>query len=137
MALIPSLLLQIGQQPYNWPRPDGFPDTGDAWASSGRMLGSWRIHFITSGGQSPKNGITYRTAASWVPELPIRFDALVDHLSRVLLGRLSTAVLLDACCKSMGWSATEVIADASHPLIRYKIPALLLTLLDTPEFMTR
>lgn len=137
VTLIPSLLFQAGQEPFGWPRPDGFPEADDTWASSARMLASWKIHHITCGQQSPTRGIEYRAAISWIPELPIRFDLLVDHLARVLLAKKSTALMLQACCDAMGWGPTENIDDTSHPLVRYKIPPLLLTLLDTPEFMTR
>ena len=66
----------------------------------------------------------------------IRFDQLVDHLSRTLLGQNSSAALLKACCQATGVSPREKVT-ATHAVARYKMPRLLSTILDTPAFMTR
>jgi hypothetical protein len=126
----------LGMMPFAWPRPDGQPDSNLAWSSASRLLGSFDIHYTMSGGWWPKVGATYRKPATWVPEFPLRFDCLVDHLSRTLLGRRSTDALLKACCQATGTSPREKITR-THPLIRWKMPRLLTTVLDTPAHMTR
>ncbi len=37
----------LGQLPYNWPTPDGYPDRRDYWASTGGLLNRWRLSFIS------------------------------------------------------------------------------------------
>ena len=67
---------------FQWPRPDGPPDTADAWCSASRMLASWRNHWGLAGGYWPDGQAVYRKPASYLPQDRIRFDLLVDHVSR-------------------------------------------------------
>ncbi|MFL6022259.1 MAG: DUF1800 domain-containing protein [Marmoricola sp.] len=127
---------QIGLQPFGWPRPDGRPDTADAWSSVSRILGSFDVHYSMSGRWWPSNGVTYRSPAGWLPKSSIRFDALVDHLSRSLLGRGSTALTLQVACQATGLSPTTVIT-ATHDLVRWGFPALLTVFLDSPTHIAR
>jgi len=126
----------MGQQPFDWPRPDGFPDVGDAWSSASRMLGSWRVHKNTSGGFFPRVGIEYREPEHWIGALPVRFDDLVDRICRLILGKASTEALLATAVRAVDTQPGEIITGV-HRVIRWRTPALLLALLDTPDHMTR
>ena len=121
---------------YQWPRPDGPPDTADVWAAPTRMLNSWKMHWGLAGGYSPSRQVTFRAPASYLPATSIRFDRFVDHLCRVLLGHGSTALLLDAACEGTGTAAAEVVT-VDHAIIRWKFSRLVAVLLDSPEHMTR
>lgn len=122
--------------PFQWPRPDGPPDDAVSWGSATRMLNSWQMHWNMAGGWWPNKGVAYRTPASWLPQSSIRFDLLVDHLSRLLLGRRSTAVLREAASVATGIPLSATITR-DHELVRWKMPRLLLVLLDSPAHMTR
>ena len=37
----------LGQLPYYWPTPDGYPDIQSYWASTGGLLGRWRLSFLS------------------------------------------------------------------------------------------
>ena len=126
----------LGQTPFGWPRPDGRPDHGDAWSSTSRLLASFHVHWTMSGRWWPKLDVRYRTPASWLPQDPIRFDYLVDHLARTMTGRRSTATLLAACCQATGISAGTTITKG-HALVTWRMPQLLTTILDQPAHMTR
>ena len=126
----------LGLAPFAWARPDGQPDHNEAWSSASRLLASFRIHYVMSGGWYPTQDARYRKPVSWLPARTIRFDQLVDHLSRTLLGQNSSAALLKACCQATGVSPREKVT-ATHAIARYKMPRLLSTILDTPAFMTR
>ena len=129
----------LGQAPFDWARPDGQPQDGDSWSSVSRVLASFETHYAMAGGWWPKQGLTYHSLASWVPVTgtqSIRFDALVEHLSRRLLGRPSTPRLLEACSLASGVAATTAIT-LQHSLVKWGMPVLLTTVLDTPEHMTR
>ena len=84
--------------PFGWARPDGQPETGAAWSSASRVLASLDVHYAMCGGWWPTRDATYHPPASWVPltakRRSIRFDALVDHLSRTLSGRAASAKVL-------------------------------------------
>lgn len=127
---------QIGQGPFDWPRPDGRPDTGDAWSSVSRVLGSFSVHLSMAGGWWPSVDIGYRAPAAWLPKSSIRFDQLVDHMSRSILGRGSTALLLQVACQATGITPATVITK-DHALVRWMMPQLLTVFLDNPNHMKR
>lgn len=127
---------RAGQRVFGWPRPDGDPIVNDAWTGTARVLGSLHVHQALAGRWYPTLDTTYRTHASWVPAYPIRFDYLVDHLSRTILGRKSDARILKAACQMTGVGPREPITR-DHSLVGWKMPYLLACLLDTPAHMTR
>ena len=126
----------IGTQPFGWPRPDGQPIDNDSWASPSRMLASMTVHMDLAGTWWPDEGITYRPLESWIPRFPIRFDALVDHLSRRILHRRATSRLLQACSEAVDVQPHEKITR-DHGLVRWNMYRLLSTFLDSPAFLTR
>ena len=126
----------IGSKPFDWQRPDGRPDTAAAWSSTSRFLASLDVHYTLAGGWYPKVGASYRKPESWLPRSRIRFDQLVDHLSRTILGRPSTSLLLQVACEATGCATGEVITSA-HRVVRWEMARLLTVFLDSPSHMTR
>lgn len=129
----------MGQSPFGWARPDGPPETGAAWSSASRVLASFDVHFSMSGGWWPKKDATYHPVVAWVPLTgaeSMTFDSLVEHLSRRLLCRPAQPRVVEACCLATGLAAgTSITLD--HPLVRWGMPVLLTTILDSPEHMSR
>jgi len=37
----------LGQIPFNWPTPDGYPDIQAYWGSTGGLLNRWRLSFLS------------------------------------------------------------------------------------------
>ena len=126
----------LGLKPYSWQRPDGRPDRATAWSSTSRFLASLQVHYTLAGGWWPKVRVAYRRPVSWLPQRRIRFDELVDHLCRSILGRGSTALLLQAACEATGCRPGDYIT-ATHRIVRWEMPRLLTVLLDSPFHMTR
>ena len=125
----------LGSRPFSWPRPDGPPADSESWSSPSRLLASLQVHLGMSGGWWPTGRVTYRKPTSWAPRFPVRFDELVDHLSRSMLHRRATPELLDACC-----IATGCRLERSSPGPRrhgWQMPRLLATVLDSPAFFAR
>jgi len=89
-----------------------------------------------SGGWWPKKDAVYLRPVQWLPGRRVRFDRLVDHMSRKILGRPATAVLQRAASQATGYAATTVITT-DHPLVRWKMPRLVTVLLDSPTHFTR
>jgi hypothetical protein len=129
----------IGQTPFEWARPDGPPETGAAWSAASRILASFESHYSMCGGWWPKKDAVYHPVKSWVPlndSQSMRFDALVDHLARRLLSRPASSRVTRACCLATGLAAdTKITTD--HQLVKWGMPVLLTTLLDSPEHMSR
>jgi hypothetical protein len=126
----------MGEQPFNWATPDGPPLANDAWASVSRMLGSWKAHLNIAGGFWPKTSMHIRTPMQWMPALPARFDFVVDHICRRMLARPASEALIATACLATGVGRRERITR-DHPVVTWKMPWLLQSLLDTPEHMTR
>jgi hypothetical protein len=126
----------LGAYPQGWPRPDGLPQVNRAWATPARMMASMRVHLTLCGGWWPTVDVRYRAPASWAPDYPIRFDDLVDHLSRTLLHRPATPVLQRACSEALDVAPEERITR-DHGLVRWGMPRLLTTFLDSPTFYAR
>lgn len=127
---------KMGGMPLAWPRPDGHPIANPAWCSSSRVLASLELHWEMSGGYWPRKDIVYRSGPSWLPKPRIRFDVLVDALSRRLLHRPSTSVLLKACCEALDVTPGTVITS-THRVARSDSARLLTTFLDSPTFLSR
>ncbi|MDT9592401.1 DUF1800 domain-containing protein [Nocardioides zeae] len=126
----------IGTMPFSWPRPDGPPIDNRSWGSSSRALASFSMHWSLAGTWWPRSGATYRTPAQWLPRTSLTFAQLVDHLSIQVLGRVSTATLLKACCEVTNYAPSTVI-NANHPLVKWEFHRLLSTLLDSPAHLSR
>ena len=120
---------------FSWPRPDGPPVTGGAYSSASRMFASYGMHLNHAGGYWPRDGVTFKTPASWLPTTSLRFDALVDHLSRRWLGRAADARLQTVARQATGY-APETVITTSHAIVRWMFPRLAVALLDTPDQMT-
>jgi len=43
----------LGQLPFNWPTPDGYPDMQSYWGSTGGLLNRWRLSFLSFAGIIP------------------------------------------------------------------------------------
>lgn len=121
---------------YQWPRPDGPPESNSPWCSATRMISSYSMHWNMSAGWWPVAGVRYRKPVAFLPQRRMRFDALVDHLCRVLLGRRSTPRLLEAACVATGTGPREIVTR-DHPVMSWKWVKLAGTLLDSPQHMSR
>lgn len=126
----------LGAAPGSWPQPDGQPLDNQSWASPARMVASLRMHWYVSAGYFPRQGITYRRPADWLPGPRLPFDDLVDHLSQQLLGRSASRQLVSAASTACQVGSRDTITR-KHPLVRHHMHRLLCTVLDTPEHMTR
>ncbi|MCX6396681.1 MAG: DUF1800 domain-containing protein [Propionibacteriales bacterium] len=127
---------QIGLTPFGWTRPDGRPDTADAWTSVSRMLGSFDVHYSMAGRWWPTVGATYKSPAAWLPQTSLRFDRFVDHLSRSILGRPASALILKVASQATGFGAAAIITK-DHELIKWQMPRLLSVFLDSPQHLAR
>ncbi len=127
----------IGITPFAWPRPDGQPIDNASWASPGGLIASMAMH-QEPGRPSwwPKKALTTGGPRPGYSKRSVRFDDLVDDMSRRVLHRPATPRLVEACCQATGCRQRERIT-ADHELVRWQMPRLLSTLLDSPAHLTR
>lgn len=117
-------------------RPDGTPIQATAWASTTRALGALDLHWNLANRRSPLVDVRHRPPESWVPDYPISYRDLVDHIARLLLARRSTAALLETACLATGLSPETVVDSPEHTAVT-GIGRTLAALLDTPEHWYR
>ncbi|MDN4160015.1 DUF1800 domain-containing protein [Nocardioides abyssi] len=127
--LAPAAAL-VGQAPFTWPAPNGQPHTNAFWGSPARAMASFYVHWTLAGAGG--TGVTYRPMSAWLPQTSITFDLWVDHLSRVLHHRPSTAELLQACCEATGVAPTERVTRTHRLMQRAQGQRLLAVFLDHP-----
>ena len=83
----------------------------------------------------PSEGIRYRTPGAWVPsKKPVRFEDLVDAVSRDLLHRPASKRLVQTATIATGCKAREKI-DRNHALYQWGFPRLLAAVLDSPDHL--
>jgi len=133
--MIPFQANAMGQRPFDWPRPDGFPLLGESWSGVSRILNSFHAHHLQAGGFFPKEQVVYRKSASFLPRLPATLGAVVDHVSRQVLGRPASPDLKAAVSIRLGLDVRQGLTAQQLP--DFRVVRMLDTLLNTPTHMSR
>lgn len=103
----------LGQLPYYWPTPDGYPDVRDYWASTGGLLNRWRLSFLSFANVIPEIDviqIDYPGLLDGADTLASLVDALTNNLLMRPLSADDRNYILE-------WLVNEfnVAADTSLP----------------------
>ena len=121
-------LVDMGQAPFAWGPPTGFPEDSTHWVSAGALVARLNFALALTGGQVADARMDVRPLLGEAD--PDRPDAVVDALSTRVLGRTPGAntrkVLLERAASA---------ADGGTPVP--EIPKLLALLLGSPEFQRR
>jgi hypothetical protein len=126
----------MGQRPFDWPAPNGFPDVGAAWSSVGRVLASWDAHLTLAGGWWPSKGVTYQPADRWVPNLPARFEDIVDHAARLILARPAGDAVKTAAAQFTGIGRRDRI-ESMNQIGSWRVTLMLAAILNSPAHTAR
>jgi uncharacterized protein (DUF1800 family) len=129
------VLNDMGEAPFMWPAPNGFPEVGTAWAAAGRMRSSWDMHHVATGGWWPSAGMSRKAPRNYLPAGRVRLDAAVDAVSRTLLGRKATAAQVKAAAALVQMQPSTVIERESFGDWR-AIP-LISAVLNSPEHLRK
>lgn len=115
----------LGQYLHSWPRPDGFPETSSTWASPARVLRGWDIHYSLAGGWWSPQQFSTPTRAQLLPTTwPRTLGQLVEHQSRMLLAKASTADLRASVATALNlsqsyqFSSAQKVSDWTWTVIR-------------------
>jgi hypothetical protein len=95
--------LILGQTPFYWPTPDGYPDTQGYWANTGGLLNRWRMSFLSFAAYIPSIDvfqIDYAGLSNNADSIANILNALVDN---VLMRPLSP----EDRSSMIGWMVTE------------------------------
>lgn len=127
----------LGQLPYNWPTPDGYPDEQAYWASTGGMLNRWRLSFLSLASLLPEINvfsIDYTAMLGGANTL----GGLTDALAETLLMRPLSAVDRDLLVQ---WLTGEYELEEDAPLPagtpEQIAPLVAAVLISSPYFQLR
>jgi hypothetical protein len=120
-----SRLGSLGQLPFRWGTPDGYPDAMADWVNAGAMLGRWNWAFA----------VAEARAAGIALNLPVLYGSattpatLVDRLADQLLHRPLLGADRDALVgfAANGGSADRTLSAAELPLRTRELVGLLLS----------
>jgi uncharacterized protein (DUF1800 family) len=114
------LLAGLGQVPFDWPAPNGYPDQSGAWLNAGALVPRWNAAELLVTGAVPLATI----GSAWRDGLPTGGDDLVDALSVRVLGEQPSPQTRSAVA-----AALPAAGDRATPAV--------LLLLCSPEFQYR
>ncbi|MFQ5942908.1 MAG: DUF1800 domain-containing protein [Anaerolineales bacterium] len=118
----------LGQVPFGWPTPDGYPDYAAAWANTNQSLYRWNLALLIASGMLP--GISTKLSGRFGGYSSIA--QLVDDLSLELL-----AVRLPDDARSILVDFGESQPDTDL-VLEVDLPSVLAGLiLSTPHFQIR
>ena len=128
-----GMLRRLGQAPFEWGQPDGYPDVTAAWASTQTTLERWNAaqHLVNGaiqGIRPPDAGALIGSPA------PATGGALVDHLVHRLLGIAPRSAMRAALLQACGLKAATKLTPAQAQAHCSRIAALILS---SPEAMVR
>ncbi|MCU1675648.1 MAG: hypothetical protein JWM93_406 [Frankiales bacterium] len=126
----------IGQPPFGWPLPNGYPDVASAWASSATTLAKWNTHltFASSGWPKPLRRPTPRSYFG--AALPTTYGAAIDVLRAKLCLPAITSGQRSAICAFLGHRPGDALKP-TDALFGWRLPSVLALLLDTPNYSIR
>jgi hypothetical protein len=96
----------MGQLPFTWPTPDGFPDKDADW--QGNLLPRWQFALALVRNETPGARVDIDALLAGASTLP----EMLDRLSRLFLGGPLSVRSRDALLQSLAGLADEPDAPA-------------------------
>ena len=134
-----------GHMPYDWPAPNGYPDTAAAWSGSNSLAMTWKLlNWLseTKDGEVPllpilaatRSGVAQWTSTNLVDfwcrrilgYLPARRQVLVDFMRQ-------NGAATDVIADSDAWSANDLKKHYNQQRLRSMVSLVLMS----PEFLAR
>jgi uncharacterized protein (DUF1800 family) len=129
------VLNDMGEAPFMWPAPNGFPEVGSAWAAAGRVRNSWEMHYFSTGGWWPSTGMSRKPPRHYLPAGRVRLSTAVDSVARTMLGRKATTAQITAAAQLVQMQPSTVIERENFGDWR-AIP-LISAVLNSPEHLRK
>jgi uncharacterized protein (DUF1800 family) len=138
LSRVNTPITTMGQLPFQWPAPNGYPDSLGYWINTGGMLSRWNWAFGLAEDTITNNNDTSRSIRINIPALIGTADtptALVDRLSARLLRRTLATADRNRFISfaSQGGSATQVLTTT----LTLRARELIGLMLSSPYFLYR
>ena len=129
-----EMLAQLGQPPYQWHPPNGYPDVAGAWLSTGGLMARWQVaQTLTHEAYSVEDYELTTTLRDPIGT-PRTAGELVDAVAAQVFGAPLTGTPRQRFLSYIGRADTDPI-DA--PLIGRKLATLYGLMLSSPYFQWR
>ncbi len=120
----------MGQQPFDWPTPDGYPDVQNYWANTGGLLNRWRLSFLSLANFIPQIDvfdIDYPSLLDGADTLASIVDALADNLVMRPLSSEDRTHMLDWLVDEYEIPANDTLPQGTAEQIAPLVAAVLLS----------
>lgn len=133
---------ELGQAPYDWPAPNGFPEVGAAWASAGRVLTAFDTHGNVATANWPPQGATWLKDSTLLPPLPATLQTVIDTIALRVVGQRAGASVSAAIAGLLGKRLDDTIRKNTTYYGDYGrattlATAVAIALLDSPLHLHR
>jgi uncharacterized protein (DUF1800 family) len=130
LAALAGTLRLMGQQPFDWQPPNGYPDANAAWASTSGVLSRWNLGLALGANALP--GVTADLSAAPGSSAAQLADAFAK---RVLARPLLPADRDKLIAYAAGSRPAQAPLTAAQ--LKAKLPGLVALILDSPYFQWR
>jgi uncharacterized protein (DUF1800 family) len=130
LAALAGAMRLMGQQPFNWQPPNGYPDANAAWANTNCMLSRWNLGLALGANALP--GVAVDLSASSGSSAAQVADAFAK---RVLARALLPADRDKLTAYAAGGRPANAPLTAGE--LKAKLPGLAALILDSPYFQWR
>ncbi|MFZ1395459.1 MAG: DUF1800 domain-containing protein [Candidatus Promineifilaceae bacterium] len=135
-----QMVYELGQPPYGWSPPNGYPDVAGAWLNTGGLLARWNIAMaLTHGAYEDFYGDSYSLAANLHERIgqPATVGELVDAVAEQIFGApLVGEARADFVAYVTDDAGDDGTAVTPHTLAR-KLASLYGLMLASPAFQWR
>ena len=120
----------MGQLPFYWPTPDGYPDQQGYWASTGGLLNRWRLSFLSFASFIPEINVIqvdYSSALNGAVTLAGIVDALTENILMRTLSAEDRDILLEWLVAEYNQPRDAVLPAGSPEQIAPLVAAVLVS----------
>jgi len=120
----------LGQLPFYWPTPDGYPDAESYWASTGGLLNRWRLSFLSFAGIIPGVNVIqvdYTAMLNGADTLATVVDAITDAVLMRPLSSDDRGTIIDWLKGEYGLTETETLPVTVPEQVSALVAAVLIS----------
>jgi len=120
----------LGQLPFYWPTPDGYPDKQSYWASTGGLLNRWRLSFLSFAGIIPEIkviDVDYGPMLNGADTLATVVDAITEAVLMRPLSKIDRGIVIDWLKGEYGISEDEVLVPTVPEQVSALVAAVLVS----------
>lgn len=120
----------MGQLPFYWPTPDGYPDLQSYWASTGGLLNRWRISFLSFSGLIPDVDvmqIDYPAMLNGADTIDTVVDSITDAVLMRPLADEDRAVIVEWLEGELGVTGDVALAPTQPEQASALVAAVLIS----------